>query len=71
MAFVTQNTTGLSALTLDISGKIYHVFQSVENYRNYRKTLNELSSLNARQLADLGLNRSNLRATAHEAIYGA
>lgn len=71
MAFVTQNRSGLSALTLDISSKAYHALQAFEDYRAYRKTVAELSRLNARQLADLGLSRSGIRATAHEAIYGA
>ena len=39
-------------------------------YRTYRKTLNELTSLSARDLADLGLHRSMLRQVAHEATYG-
>jgi uncharacterized protein YjiS (DUF1127 family) len=38
-------------------------------YRLYRKTLNELSELDQRQLADLGLNRSMLRRIAYQAAY--
>ena len=37
--------------------------------RVYRQTLNELSALSARELADLGLNRSNIRSVAHEAAF--
>ena len=37
--------------------------------RSYRRTLTELSSLSAYQLADLGLHRSTLSQTAHSAVY--
>ncbi|KAE9629563.1 DUF1127 domain-containing protein [Parasedimentitalea maritima] len=38
-------------------------------YRLYRKTLNELSALTRRELADLGLNRSMLQHVAYTATY--
>lgn len=40
-------------------------------HRVYRQTLDELATLSNRELADLGLHRSQLRAIAHEAAYGA
>ncbi len=36
-------------------------------YRRYRRTLNELAQLTDRELADLGLHRSGLKAVALEA----
>lgn len=36
----------------------------------YRQTLNELRSLNSRELNDLGLHRSMITRVAHEAAYG-
>lgn len=39
-------------------------------WRLYRRTLAELSEITPRELADLGLSRSNLRAAAYEAVYG-
>ncbi|WP_424987832.1 DUF1127 domain-containing protein [Microbulbifer sp. S227A] len=42
-----------------------------QNYRVYRETLNELSALSDRELADLGLHRSMLRRVAHQAAYEA
>ena len=39
-------------------------------YRMYRKTLDELSTLSSRELNDLGLNRSMLKNVAREAAYG-
>ena len=40
-------------------------------YQTYRATLRELSELTTRDLADLGIHRSSIRAIAHEAAYGA
>jgi len=38
--------------------------------RVYRTTLMELNALSNRELADLGMNRSELRRVAYEAAYG-
>ncbi|OED48780.1 DUF1127 domain-containing protein [Leisingera sp. S232] len=38
-------------------------------YRLYRQTVNELSALTARDLADLGLNRSEIKRVAYQAAY--
>lgn len=38
-------------------------------YSLYRNTLAELQSLSNRELADLGLARSNLKSIAYEAAY--
>ncbi|MCA0871620.1 DUF1127 domain-containing protein [Seohaeicola saemankumensis] len=38
-------------------------------YRVYRETLNELSGLCDRELADLGLHRCELRRIAYQAAY--
>lgn len=38
--------------------------------RVYRETLNELEGLSGRELADLGMSRSGLKAVAYEAAYG-
>lgn len=40
-------------------------------YKTYRETLTELQSLSGRELADLGLSRSNLKSVAYEAAYKA
>ncbi|MEY8830531.1 DUF1127 domain-containing protein [Sedimentitalea sp. XS_ASV28] len=41
------------------------------NYRVYRNTLNELSVLSDRELADLGLHHSMLQRVAYQAAYKA
>ena len=38
-------------------------------YRTYRTTLNELAMLTDRELADMGMHRSNIREIAFEAAY--
>lgn len=44
--------------------------RSWANYTTYRRTLAELRNLSDRDLADLGMDRSGLRAIAHAAVYG-
>lgn len=70
MAYVTQPDTGLGALKLDLSAKIYSVMQRLDDYRAYRETLVQLRELDNNQLADLGLSRSDIQRTAREAVYG-
>lgn len=41
----------------------------LEQRRLYRRTLAELSGLSNRELADLGLHRSELRRVAYQAAY--
>jgi len=38
-------------------------------YRLYRQTVNELSALSNRELADLGLNYSMIKRVAYQAAY--
>lgn len=40
-----------------------------EQYSVYRKTLRELSSLNDRELVDLGISRSQIHAIAWDCAY--
>jgi len=41
----------------------------LSRYHLYRQTLNEISMLDDRELADLGLNRSMLKNVAYKAAY--
>ena len=71
MAFANETrTTTPSGLALEISIAVHHLVQAIVDYRAYRATLAELRDLDTRTLADLGLNRSGLRAAAHKAVYG-
>lgn len=42
----------------------------LDKYKVYHSTLNELSQLSDRDLADLGLDRSSIRTVAKQAAYG-
>ncbi|SDO43491.1 Uncharacterized conserved protein YjiS, DUF1127 family [Lutimaribacter pacificus] len=51
-------------------GLLAELQDRIARYRLYRKTVNELAVLNARELADLGLCRAQIRAVAYQAAYG-
>jgi uncharacterized protein YjiS (DUF1127 family) len=44
---------------------------SVRRWFLYRQTVRELSNLSERQLAEIGINPSDIRHVAHKAVYGA
>jgi uncharacterized protein YjiS (DUF1127 family) len=70
MAYVSSNRT----TSLSIGGRFAEMGKQAAEawtaWRLYRRTLDELQALSARDLADLGLNRSMLRQAAFEAVYG-
>jgi uncharacterized protein YjiS (DUF1127 family) len=49
---------------------IVTIFAAFRNWALYRRTVRELSELNTRQLAELGIYRSDIRRVAHDAVYG-
>lgn len=56
-----------------IFGRIAAFFAQIKErhaaHRVYRTTLDELSALSARDLADLGIDPSNIKSIAYEAAY--
>lgn len=42
------------------------ILQKIANYAAYRRTVRELKGLDASQLRDIGINRSDIRAIARE-----
>lgn len=75
MNHVLSTTSGAFGDTIaTIAGKLAasatNFAEQVTLYSQYRRTVRELSQLTPRELADLGLNVTNIRATAHEAVYG-
>lgn len=52
------------------SGLFARLRQAIADYREYLATYEELSALNDRELADLGLTRLNVRDIAWDAVYG-
>ena len=59
---ITPMTGGLLST---ISGTI----EAVVKYRQYRKTITELSSLSTKELSDIGLSLSAIKSVARETIY--
>jgi len=70
MAILNQINTHKSFSTGGVAQMIQVAREKFVQYRLYRETLNELSALSGRELADLGLNRSMLKHIALEAAYG-
>ena len=72
MAITTYGNTDAftTALRDNFTGRIAAARANHAKWRTYHRTLNELSALSDRDLADLGLDRSGIRAVAHEAAYG-
>lgn len=59
---------GLSERIGDLAGALRDRWR---RFRLFRETLRELNALSDRDLADLGIHRSQIGAVAHEAAYGA
>ncbi len=66
MAYATETRTGLS-LGQRIAYIRATLADSVARNKVYRTTLNELSALTDRDLADLGISRSAIKSIALEA----
>ncbi len=69
MATATHHTTSRGMYFAPITAWVHMMQARFARYRNFRRTLDELSGLSAHQLADLGLNRSMLRQAAYQAAY--
>jgi uncharacterized protein YjiS (DUF1127 family) len=46
----------------------FSIVRSLAKYRNFRQTVSELRSLDDRELADLGIGRSDITRLAREAV---
>jgi uncharacterized protein YjiS (DUF1127 family) len=69
-SIVTQQGTA-SMVWSEARDAVVAAVQRVADYRAYRRTVRELSDLSGRDLADLGLHRSEIRRVAHDSVYGA
>ncbi|GAA6181260.1 MULTISPECIES: DUF1127 domain-containing protein [unclassified Shimia] len=67
MAYVANHAPAATAKASGLSDFMANVAERFRQYRVYRDTFNELSTLSDRELADLGLSRSMLRRVAIEA----
>lgn len=62
----TRSTAGRQSRVARLVGDLT---QRVERYKTYRRTLDDLEALSDRELVDLGLSRTMLRAVAYKAAY--
>lgn len=70
MAYATENSSrAQSALASRIDGFLIDIRARLARRRVFRQTVNELASLSDRELADLGLNRTEIRRVAYQAAY--
>ncbi len=70
MAFATDTRTASISLGARFAEIRAQFAEALEARRVYRRTLSELSELSGRDLADLGISRSEIRRIALEAAYG-
>lgn len=70
MSTYATNTTQ-SPLFAGLLSSVSGMIEAAAKYRQYRKTVNELSELTGKELADLGLSHSTIKSVAMEAVYGA
>ncbi|MDF3414140.1 DUF1127 domain-containing protein [Sulfitobacter sp. M57] len=66
MAYLTSTSATGTSFADRASAAFQNIVTSYKQHRLYRETFNELSALSNRELADLGLNRSNLQQIARE-----
>lgn len=67
MTYATQTRTTTGALGARLGGLRSALAGRYAKYKVYRNTMNELSALTDRDLADLGINRSMISSIATEA----
>ncbi|KQZ47761.1 hypothetical protein ASD54_19605 [Rhizobium sp. Root149] len=48
--------------------KKMNVARSFNNWRKYRQTVNELARMSSRELADMGISRSEIEAVARGSV---
>jgi uncharacterized protein YjiS (DUF1127 family) len=65
----TAHHANAASLNERLSGFRSNLAERFAQYRTYRTTLNELAMLTDRELADMGMHRSNIREIAFEAAY--
>lgn len=70
MAYLNATRLRRTGIVDRIAGSLATAKEAWRRHALYRQTLRELNALSARDLADLGLNRSMLNSIATEAAYG-
>ena len=70
MASITENQSAVT-FSHSFGATLTAWSERFARYRKFNATKRELNALSNRELADLGLTRSNINSIAYEAIYGA
>lgn len=70
MAYVNSSRQATVSFGDRIAALVKVAGQAMQRRRVYLQTLNELNGLSDRDLADLGISRSQLATVAREAAYG-
>lgn len=69
--FHTARLSNTGSFGQGLSGLRTTLAERFAQYRSYRTTLDELGMLTDRELADMGMHRSDIREIAFEAAYKA
>lgn len=69
MANIITNTPVHAGPVQRLQAALQTIAKRYAQYRVYRNTLTELQGLTGRELADLGLNYSEIRRVAYHAAY--
>ena len=69
MAFVTETRTGGTTFFSRLASLRVDLQTRYAKHRVYRTTFKELNALSSRDLADLGINRTQIKSIAYEAAY--
>lgn len=70
MAYVNSTRTARFGLSDRIAATVASVKLALQRRAIFQRTLHELNALSDRDLADLGLDRSQIRSIAREAASG-
>ncbi|MCR8725214.1 DUF1127 domain-containing protein [Frigidibacter sp. ROC022] len=72
MAYVNQTRASAHfGLRNRLSALVSVITERFAHYNTYRRTVAELNQLSARELADLGIHRSQIQSIARQAAYEA
>jgi uncharacterized protein YjiS (DUF1127 family) len=67
---MANTSTAQARVAATDAGRLTRLRQAWRNWRQYRRTLEELASLDDRELQDLGISRLVIRDIAYESVYG-
>ena len=70
MAIITTNPSARDAFFVNLRAFVTTFIEDAQKRRLARITEDQLSSLNARELEDLGIARSEIKAIARQSVFG-